>query len=106
MDYSLLMGVHNIDLEMSAEEEQGNTSAAAEDSRMSLTAKSEAWKALQLDFNTTKGPSEYVQYMFSKSRLYVYLFKFINNIFAVFLNDNFIKNFRRLKFSEWIFTFF
>jgi len=63
MDYSLLMGVHNIDQELNAVEgDQCGTSECEEkvetELELQLAAKSGAWKSLQLDFNTTKAPYE------------------------------------------------
>lgn len=73
MDYSLLMGVHNIDLESSGDEGGGgpdacgSSSSTADDHDQTKTsrdyqiaAKTEAWKQYQLDFNTSKGPYELV----------------------------------------------
>lgn len=69
MDYSLLMGVHNIDLEGSGDEAGGAADACASSSSTTeeqtktsrdyqIAAKTEAWKQYQLDFNTSKGPYE------------------------------------------------
>ena len=57
------MGVHNIDLELNnyEVEDTGETSNPGETSDLDesqLTVQTEAWKSLQLDFNTTRGPYE------------------------------------------------
>lgn len=64
MDYSLLIGVHNIDLELNnidENDQQGTSNTDEELNCLSITrdfriaSKNEAWKSLQLDFNTSKG---------------------------------------------------
>lgn len=62
MDYSLLMGVHNIDLDVSDSDlnDQCSSSNTDENYKREAVTKSEAWKSLQLDFNTSRGPYEYV----------------------------------------------
>lgn len=64
MDYSLLMGVHNIDLDQTerceegggADQQCGSSAAAKEEFQ---AAKNETWKSMQLDFNTSHGPYEW-----------------------------------------------
>lgn len=63
MDYSLLIGVHNIDLEINDDNETGEQGCSnLEEERNLLNTKefriankNDAWKSLQLDFNTSKG---------------------------------------------------
>ncbi|KAI1712089.1 phosphatidylinositol-4-phosphate 5-Kinase domain-containing protein [Ditylenchus destructor] len=64
MDYSLLMGVHNIDLEVADCCEDGDQQCGTSDceeqakKEFSAASKNETWKSLQLDFNTSRGPYE------------------------------------------------
>ncbi|KAI6183210.1 PIPK domain-containing protein [Aphelenchoides bicaudatus] len=58
MDYSFLIGVHNIDLESApcatASDEDGTMDGPIdpEEEQRQLSARTEAWRSLQLDFNT------------------------------------------------------
>lgn len=60
------MGVHNIDLDVSDSDlnDQCSSLNAEENSRKKAVAKSEAWKLLQLDFNTLRGPYEFVLFLY------------------------------------------
>lgn len=54
MDYSMLMGVHNIDAQQHASNH--NRLPAAWDAEEAAIA--ETWRSLQLDYSTTRGPQE------------------------------------------------
>lgn len=56
MDYSFLIGIHNIDLETTTTvgEEDGEDKEPidAEEEQRQMSARTEAWRSVQLDFNT------------------------------------------------------
>jgi 1-phosphatidylinositol-4-phosphate 5-kinase len=53
MDYSFLIGIHNIDLETTAvEDDEDKEPIDAEEEQKQMSARTEAWRSMQLDFNT------------------------------------------------------
>ena len=67
MDYSFLIGIHNIDTEATAAVTHEDASAAdgtadepidTEEEQRQLSARTEAWRAMQLDFNARQRPYE------------------------------------------------
>lgn len=55
MDYSFLIGIHNIDLEVAptVNDEDGSVETLdPEEEQRRMSARTEAWRSLQLDFNT------------------------------------------------------
>lgn len=72
MDYSFLIGIHNVDVEtftgndetFGDPEEREHQHVDAEEEQRQLSARTEAWRSLQLDFNTKQRPYEYVVFFF------------------------------------------
>jgi hypothetical protein len=61
MDYSFLIGVHNIDLETTTADdgtECPEESIDAEEEQRQMSERTEKWKAMQLDFNTKQRSHE------------------------------------------------
>lgn len=73
MDYSFLMGIHNIDLDISDNDlnDHCNFFNVDDNSKKKTLAKIKAWKSLKLNFDKLEKPFEFVFiYLINKNNLH------------------------------------